>query len=259
VRFVDVSNEAQRPAWLRARPEDSPLVGPEYRVAPLVPPEVPSHARPPLSPLLESVRPPPMSRSPSQYPGPLSRAPSQYPGPLSRPPSQFPGSLESALDEADLLSVTRERRRDTLIEDLVPRAEEEAVLAIGSAIEQFAAERAQSLRDAEQDLIELVRVICRRIVLRELSLGTSVIEGLIQEGLEALGGGDRVTVKLGHFFTNTKDGISDNLQHKGIHCVVQIDPDLPPHGCLLTTELGRVDESVETRLDVLLSGLDSVR
>jgi flagellar biosynthesis/type III secretory pathway protein FliH len=176
-----------------------------------------------------------------------------------RPPSQFPSGLEPALEEADLLSVTRERRRDTLIEALVPRAEEEAVLAIGSAIEQFAAVRAQSLRDAEQDLIELVRVICRRVVLRELTLGTSVIEGLIQEGLEALGGGDRVTVKLGHFFTETKDGISDNLQHKGIHCVVQIDADLPPHGCLLTTELGRVDESVETRLDVLLSGLDSVR
>ena len=41
-------------------------------------------------------------------------------------------------------------------------------------------------------------------------------------------------------------------------CSVSIDPTVGMHGCVLETELGRVDESVEARLDVLLASLDTV-
>jgi flagellar assembly protein FliH len=256
VRFVDVSSEAQRPAWLRARVDESALVGAEYRISPLIAPEVPSHARPALSPLLESVRPPPMGRTPSQFPGPLARSPSQFPGPLSRPSSQYPASIDPGLSDPALLSAMRPR--DTMVEQLVPRAEEEAVTGISAAIAEFVADRARSLADAEQELVELVKTICHRVVLREISLGTSVIEALIHEGLMALGQGDRATVKLGPFFADTRHDISENLQHKGIDCVVVIDPTVGAYGCHISTELGRVDESVETRLNVLLSGLDDV-
>jgi flagellar assembly protein FliH len=150
------------------------------------------------------------------------------------------------------------RRRDTLIEDLVPRAEEEAVLAIKAAIEQFAEERARALEQSEKDLVELVKVICRRVVLREVSLSSSVVESLVQEGLSALGGGDKVHVRLGPFFSDALDHISENLRHRGIDCTVSIDPAVGAHGCTLETELGRVDESVETRLNVLLASLDTI-
>jgi flagellar biosynthesis/type III secretory pathway protein FliH len=152
----------------------------------------------------------------------------------------------------------RERRRDTLVEELVPRAEEEAVQAIGAAIEAFAAERAQALKQAEQELVALVKVICRRVVLREVTLSSAVIEALVQEGLSALGKGDQVTVKLGPFFADALEHISDNLRHRGIECRVAIDPAVGAHGCVLETTLGRVDESVETRLNVLLTSLDTV-
>ena len=276
----------QPPAWLVAR-SDEALVA-DYAVAPLEPPEVPSHARPALAPKLESVRPPAGARPPSQYPAALSRpapasvAPTSLtPHGLSVPPpprtpsqlppgfmpSQFPGAPPGALSMPPIPDLpapevspsgARERRRDTLVEDLVPRAEEEAVQAIKAAIEQFAEERARALEQAERELVELVKVICRRVVLREVSLSSSVVEALVQEGLSALGRGDKVHVKLGPVFTDAQDHISENLRHRGIACTVSIDPAVGTHGCALETELGRVDESVETRLNVLFQSLDTV-
>jgi hypothetical protein len=290
VQFVDVTAQDENagvPAWLLARAEDAPGSA-DYPVSPLVPPEVPSHARPALAPLLESVRPASGTRPPSQFPPALGRpAPASIApaGLLSVPPpprmpsmtaagafaSQPPASVgpsqpppptrfpsEPPGPDAAAPAPTRERRRDTIIEELVPRAEEEAVLAIGAAIEAFAAERAQALERAENELIQLVKVICRRVVLREVTLSSAVIEALVQEGLSALGKGDQVSVKLGPFFADALDHISDNLRQRGIECRVAIDPGVGPHGCVLETALGRVDESVETRLNVLLASLDTV-
>ena len=313
VQFVDVTAREKNtppPAWLVGRSADTAPGTADYPVAPLRPPEVPTHARPPLAPLLESARPPtrppsqlppalgglsasgvsvalspgalappglprmtpaslappgfpsqaPPPRPPSQFPpgaaaSQFPGAPSQFPGAAT--PSQFPGPAEGAHDPG-LPAPGRDRRRDTLVEDLVPRAEEEAVTAIKAAVEQFAQERAQMLEQAEQELIELVKVICRRVVLREVSLSSSVVEALVQEGLSSLGRGDKVAVKLGPFFADALDHISDNLRQRGIACTVTIDPGVGTHGCVLETALGRVDESVETRLGVLLQSLDTV-
>ncbi|HTV17909.1 MAG TPA: FliH/SctL family protein [Polyangiaceae bacterium] len=290
VQFVDVTarekKNAEAPAWLVARPDEA-VVGADYAVSPLKPPEVPSHARPALAPKLESVRPPPGPRPPSQFPPAHSRpVPASAPAsitphglssvpPPPRSPSQLPSGFPSQFPSAppappsmppipDLpapelgLTGGRERRRDTLVEDLVPRAEEEAVQAIKAAIEQFAEERARALEQAEKELVELVKVICRRVVLREVTLSSSVVEALVQEGLSALGRGDKVHVRLGPFFTDALDHISENLRHHGIDCTVSIDPAVGAHGCALETELGRVDESVETRLNVLFQSLDIV-
>jgi hypothetical protein len=285
VHFVDVTakdRNREPPAWLLGREERAALDPAEHAVSALVTPEVPSHARPALAPLLESVRPPSqLPGPPSQYPGQNSRPPpgaqvypsqfppppnsptqlsgsarpSQFPGSPSRP-SQFPGPSDAAHDGP--ANPGRERRRDTLVEDLVPRAEEEAVTAITAAVEQFAEQRTHTLAQAEKELVELVRVICRRVVLREVSLSSSVIEALVVEGLASLGRADRIHVRLGPFFADALEHISENLQHRGIQCSVGIDPGVGPHGCVIETELGRVDESVETRLSVLLSSLDMV-
>lgn len=279
VQFVDVTaldeKKGEAPAWLRARAKDAALGG-DHPVSPFKPPEVPSHARPSLAPKPESVRPPAgASRPPSQFPPaprPMSITPQGLASvpPPARPPSQFPPGFSSAqfpnapsvppIPDLPVPDITTPggRRRDTLIEELVPRAEEEAVAAIRVAIAEFAEERARALEQSEKELVELVKVICRRVVLREVSLSSSVVESLVHEGLAALGRSDKVHVKLGPFFSDALEHISENLRNGGIDCTVSIDPAVGEHGCALETTLGRVDESVETRLNVLLQSLDTV-
>jgi hypothetical protein len=266
LRFVDVTAEGRAPGWLSRRNDEPHCASPGEQVDRLVPPEVPSHDRPPLSPVLESVR-PPAART-SQFPG-NAYASSQYPGsPYSASqfpnayssngpgsPSQFPGSGETSGVEPYALGGTPERRADTLVEDLVPRAEEEAVAAIATAVDRFARERQQALVGAELELIELVTAICRRVLLAELNLNPLLIERLVQAGIEALASGDKLTVRLGPFFADAAPTLRDHLQRRGVSSVVLVDPSIGMMGCQLSTELGHVDESVTARLDVLLASL----
>jgi hypothetical protein len=272
LRFVDVSVEGRPPGWLTLRHDERRPIGPGERVDRLVPPEVPSHERPPLSPLLESVRPPPPRPSqfpgtPTPYPGtpihhghrsgsasqyPAAHFGSQFPSTAPSAPSQFPPAIEAV---EGLGHAAPEVRSDTMVEDLVPRAEEEAVAAIATAIDRFQRERQQALASVEAELIELVRAISRRVLLAEISLHPQLIERLVHAGLEALASGDKLTVRLGPFFSEALPAIRESLEHRGVNSVVLVDPSVGPQGCLLSTELGRVDESVATRLDVLLANL----
>lgn len=270
LRFVDVSVEGRPPGWLTLRHDEPRPVGPAERVDRLVPPEVPSHERPALSPLLESVRPPPPRPSqfpgrPTPYPGtpihhghhsasqyPAAHFGSQFPSTAPGSSSQFPPALET-LD--GFVHGAPEVRSDTMVEDLVPRAEEEAVAAISTAIDRFQRERQQALASVEGELIELVRAISRRVLLAEVSHNPLLIGRLVHAGLEALAGGDQLTVRLGPFFSEALPAIRESLEHRGVKSLVLVDPSVGPQGCQLSTELGRVDESVTTRLDVLLANL----
>ncbi len=249
VRFVELASpEARLPSWLAGLDPARAASNVIEDVAPITPPEIQGHARHAFAPILESVRPPPMSVPPPQR----SLTPPPHLAAQVHPPSQYPGPADGMGDHAP----GRDKRRDTLVEDLVPRAEEEAVAAISAAVEQFARDRTLALENAEREIIMLVKVICRRVVLREVSVNHKVIEDLVQAGLEALGRGDRITVRLGPFFADAREHLAEELRHKGVDCTVVIDPGVGPHGCQLETQYGRVDESVETRLDVLMRGID---
>jgi hypothetical protein len=271
LRFVDVSVEGRPPGWLTLRHDEPRPIGPAERVDRLVPPEVPSHDRPPLSPLLESVRPPPPRPSqfpgrPTPYPGaplhhghrqgsqsqyPAAHFSSQFPSTAPGAPSQFPPALEAV----EGLGHAPEVRSDTMVEDLVPRAEEEAVAALATAIDRFQRDRQQALAAVEAELIELVRAISRRVLLTEISHQPQLIERLVHAGLDALAGGDKLTVRLGPFFSEALPALRESLEHRGVKSVVLVDPSVGPQGCQLSSELGRVDESVTARLDVLLANL----
>jgi Flagellar assembly protein FliH len=247
LRFVDVSAEGRTPGWLSKRNDEPYRTGPGERVDRLVPPEIPSHERPPLAPVLDSVRPPPPR--PSQFPG------SQYPSSPPGPASQYPGTLEGSSLEPFTLGAAPEPRFDTLVEDLVPRAEEEAAAAIITAVDRFQRDRHQALAAAEQDLVDLCQAVCRRVLLAELTHNPLLVERLVHAGLEALAGGDKLTVRLGPFFADAAQTIKDSLEQRGVHAIVVVDPSIGMHGCQLATELGRVDESVTQRLEVLLASL----
>jgi flagellar assembly protein FliH len=219
---VDVTDEQRGAEWVSDHGGETALVDERCSVRPLVPLQVPSHPRPDQSPLVESIAPPP------------------------------PVEVKTRDQEPP-------KRPDTLIEDLIPRAEEEVAAAIATAIEGFSAARADVLAESQSQLIKLSTVICRRVLHRELTLDPGIIEALILEGLSALSDSDQVTVRLGPFFADAIEEISARLNDQGVACRVVLDPSVGLYGCTLQTELGRVDESLEARLESLLSGLTSDR
>ncbi|HYP88528.1 MAG TPA: FliH/SctL family protein, partial [Polyangiaceae bacterium] len=89
----------------------------------------------------------------------------------------------------------------------------------------------------------------------EISLNPQIVAGLVNEGLSALGAHDRVLVRIGSAFAAARANLEQRLADRGAHAEVRLDQTLTEYGCVVETELGRVDESIESRISTLLQAL----
>jgi hypothetical protein len=127
--------------------------------------------------------------------------------------------------------------------------------AFEEAVELLTHERQRVFEQTASQLAELAAVIARRVIAREISLHPALVFDLVREGLEALGKHDRVIVRLGQGFESQRAALEQRLLDRGSRAEVRVEPQLQEHACLVETELGQVDESVETRLATLLHAL----
>ncbi len=136
------------------------------------------------------------------------------------------------------------------------RVLEEKERTLEQSIEELAGLRRSVMADTEQQVVELAAAIARRVIGRELTLHPDILLGLAVEGLDALAEGDRVKVRVG---TKLDEGAiaSFRARVKARAANVEVDHDekLGPGACVVETELGRVDESVELRLTSVLAHL----
>ncbi len=137
----------------------------------------------------------------------------------------------------------------------MPIVDPELTHAFEEAVELLALERQRVFEQTASQLAELAAVIARRVIAREISLRPELVFGLVREGLEALGKHDRVLIRLGSGFESQREMLEQRLVDRGSRAEVRIEPQLPENACLVETELGQVDESVETRLATLLHAL----
>lgn len=129
------------------------------------------------------------------------------------------------------------------------------VQALEVAVLQLAGERERVLSDTAGQIAQLAVLIARRVIGRELSLDPSLVRGLVREGIEALGQHDRVSIRLGAGFAAMQERLEEDLRSSGAKLDVRFDAALDEYGCLVETELGQVDESIESRLETLLHAL----
>ena len=93
------------------------------------------------------------------------------------------------------------------------------------------------------------------MIARELALSPEILNGLVREALEALSDQDRVRVRVGCGFQAAVDGLEQELAARGARIQVVVERSLGDYACLVETDLGQVDESVEQRLEKLLEAL----
>jgi hypothetical protein len=133
----------------------------------------------------------------------------------------------------------------------------EMLAAFAAALESLADARRTVLVDSTSDLAKLAGMIAKRVIGREVSLDPRIVLALVQDGLEALGTYDRIRVRLGPDFESMQSELSQKLKGRGVEYEVFIDIELPPYGCVVETDLGHVDESIERRLEHLFRSLVS--
>lgn len=227
-KFQDVTpQKGKDPSWLPGRPERRPESSASLR-----PPRLPSE-------FVEAVR----HEVDQEYIARRRSLPveaarrSELPGASARPPAApaQPAQVAVALP--------------------APVVDPALVHAFEHAIVMLAHERERLLSDAAGELAELAVLIARRVIGRELSIEPRVVQTLVREGIQALGQHDRVLVRIGKAFDAARAHVEQDLKDSGKRFEVRVDPALEDYGCVVETELGRVDESVESRLETLLQAL----
>jgi hypothetical protein len=226
-KFAQVPATARRqPSWLPSSQRSA-----AKRESPsLKPPRLPSE-------FVEAVR-QELGEMPAQERRSLRPSEAARPPSLPPPPDAFPANEPRPLTVAPVATVDPE----------LTHAFEEA---IGLLIH----ERQRVFEQTASQLAELAAVIARRVIAREISLHPQLVFDLVREGLDALGKHDRVVVRLGQGFEGQRAALEQRLLDRGSRAEVRVEPQLPDHACLVETDLGQVDESVETRLATLLHAL----
>jgi flagellar biosynthesis/type III secretory pathway protein FliH len=196
---------------------------------------------------LPSLRPPPL---PSEFVDAIR----QELEPPSRPPrvSEMPPRMPSLPAPPPVPVIQAELVEPGPVQLIV---DPEATLAFEEAIELLVTERSRVLEQTASQLGELATIIARRVIAHEISLNPNIVAGLVSEGLSALGAHDRVLVRVGSAFDSARENLERRLADRGAHAEVRLDPNLSEYSCIVETELGRVDESIETRIATLLQAL----
>ncbi len=167
-----------------------------------------------------------------------------HPG-AARPPTLPPPDTFAAIEQSPITTAPLS----------VMRADPELTQAFEDAVELLTQERQRVFEQTASQLAELAAVIARRVISREISLHPQLVFDLVREGLEALGKHDRVLVRLGAGFEQQRASLEQRLLDRGSRAEVRVEAGLHEHACLVETELGQVDESIETRLATLLHAL----
>jgi flagellar assembly protein FliH len=233
-----------------------------------------------LSPRESSVPPPP-SRPPTASQPRAAEPPSLKPAPVPKefvqalrrelknsptgaPPSASSHEIARGLAESEALA--QQMARSLRPSELPPpgfappvvepaRADASLERAFRSAIEEMANTRSRVLEAAARELATLAAIIARRVIARELQLSPEILEDLVREALEALSEQERIRVRVGRGFQGAVEGLEHKFAFRGDGFRVVVEDSFGDYDCLVETELGQVDESVEQRLTRLLEAL----
>jgi flagellar assembly protein FliH len=136
---------------------------------------------------------------------------------------------------------------------------EEAQTAVLEAIQRLANAHEQIKAELRDRSVNLAILIARRVVARELRTQPHIVTNLVREGLEVLNARDHVRVHLGPEFAVMKEALEARFSALGTMIEVVLDLTLPAYGCVIETEVGSVDESIESRISTLLEALNEAK
>jgi hypothetical protein len=175
----------------------------------------------------------------------------------TRDPSPLPPPMPVAVRLSEIPAYPK--APDTLIEELIPRENEHVAAALAEAVGSLMAARSKALADAENDMFELVKLVAERVVGRELNADPRLVVSLVHEGILALSSKDQITIRLGSFFADIAYEVETAVAEMGVDVTVRVEPQLGRYACLVESQWGKVDESVEARLRTMLHYLDASR
>ena len=132
------------------------------------------------------------------------------------------------------------------------------VVRMAQALDELAAVRAQMIRQTERQMVELALAVARRIIHREVSLDRDLLIAMARVALDRLGESAQITVRLHpeDFEATNADRVSRVM---GTCVTVLEDPRLERGACMVESDLGTLDVSVDAQIEEVARALLGAR
>jgi flagellar assembly protein FliH len=112
--------------------------------------------------------------------------------------------------------------------------------------------RDKVMRESEEELLNLVMMVSRKVILREARVDRSILESMVRSAVAGLSERDSITVRLnpddyamitsGHGEYFRQELMSDQMRFKADVAVL-------PGNCRIDTEMGTLDACIDAQLD----------
>lgn len=130
--------------------------------------------------------------------------------------------------------------------------------SLRAATESVQALREKVMRESEDDLIDLVMKVARKVILREVAMDRGILLGVVQAAIAALSERCEITIRLnpddyilvttGQDATFRKELLTERMRLKS-------DPVVLQGSCLIDSEMGTLDAGIEGQLDEIFRRL----
>lgn len=118
--------------------------------------------------------------------------------------------------------------------------------------------REKVLRESEDELINLVMLVARKVIIREISQDRCILAGVVRNALDGLSAREEVVIRInpddyalvtsGREECLQKELLSDRLQLKA-------DPSIVAGFCQIDTEMGTIDAGLNAQLETIYRNL----
>ena len=165
--------------------------------------------------------------------------------------------LSEARTQAARIVAEAETQRAGIGEDARREGRERGLAEAAALLARAAAVRDGALAGAEQELGALAMGIARRIIGEELATAPERIVPIVREVLARARRARDVVVMVHPDDAATLSALPRDAL--GVAFDLEEDPSLHRGGCVVRTELGRLDASIEVQLEALARALDPLR
>ena len=112
--------------------------------------------------------------------------------------------------------------------------------------------REKVLRESEDELVNLIMMVARKVITREISQDRSILAGVVHNAIAALSEREEVIVRINpDDYVLTTTGREEYLQKELFSERLQLrpDPTVPAGFCQIDTVMGTIDASMDAQLE----------
>jgi flagellar assembly protein FliH len=186
--------------------------------------------------------------------------PSELRGNLAITQKNDPDPDSVVLSEEELNRQMREAFEKGLVEgkNLAERGLFNVFKALRTASETIHTLREKVLRESEDELLKLIMMVARKVILREVSQNRDILSAVVQNAISGLSERDEITIRLNPddyalVTSGREDILSKELASERLH--LKPDTTVLSGCCLIDTEMGTINASIDAQLDEIFRRL----